>query len=935
MKAYSNRNPLVGQLKKAMPLVAAYAFFLCLAAYAQNNEASNSDVYGSNLDRTALTTFNDGSTDLDIFNPLTTSLTLNHEVSGYVNISNSFNTFSISTTAGGLLTSSNHVSLSVFGGTDLIVSGGSFGGSSVNAASNEWTGAIGGRLSSVSHAEIQDAVFTGQSVENGGTVSGGGPPLPGEASVANASGSTALIVENGTYASISDGTLTGGAAGSASSIETNTWAVGGHGLEIYSSSVVLSNTTVSGGAGGSAGAYGNYTSYATGGHAVLATNSTLVIHSGTFNAGAGGSVNGTDDAGGYALYARNGSSVTNYGGTFNAADDLHSAVIENSDMTTYGGTYSGEGLLSITTGSGHNDLYLHGGNFNGLSFINTSNGTQFVSVSNIAVYADVYMEGGTVEVENYDDTAFQTLKIESGTLTFNQDFVLSGDITLNTTESTVHFSGLTVTNGGTLNTGTGSIITSGDARFATGSGLNLSIITNQAGMLQAASVTFETNSSLTVDASLAGLSSGVTNISIISGALSGFDTNLINAEIIVSANTNAESRTTAVFDPSGSGLSIIFDTLKLSDYWNAAGDFAVLANELENLAPTEMNVIINNLGVKQSSALVEETYFTTMNTFQVAKQGLDAAIGLSLSRGTEFRDQLALPKAPNGLRGPGAETPNDWRFWMKYYGNFYSRSPDGLNPEYDATMHGGLIGMDKSFGRLLIGLAGGMGNYKIDAESSAEQTMNAFQGTVYSTIGFGHSFIDAGLAYGFNDVESSTADPLTLESEFDSHLFSAHLGGGIGFELPRAGTVITPETSIRYTTYKQDGYTESGTAAAPRTFDSFDSDSFVGSLGLNAAMLNSTAMETFAFKIEGRAHWLREFNPEPGDLHYQLVGGANDYTIIYPYLDEDTIRLGVGLTFFNTEKASRKNVLLRLDFDELIGEDFNSHNLSAKAIFAF
>ncbi|MDZ8119785.1 autotransporter domain-containing protein [Pontiella agarivorans] len=933
MKSYSNRNPLAGHQKKAVSL-AACAFFLCLAAVAQNNEASNNEVYGSNIDRTALTTFNDGSTDLDIFNPLTTSLALNHEVSGYVTVSNSFNTFSITAT-GASLASPNTASLSIFGGTNLLITGGTFGAGVLNVASNAWTEAVGGRLSDVKNADIQDAVFTGQSAESDSISTGGAPPLPGASTAANASGSTGLILENATFADISGSTLTGGTAGNASDTGTNTFAIGGTGLSLYSSSAVLSNVTVSGGAGGAAGAYGNYSAFASGGHGIQASNSTVVIHSGTFNAGAAGSVNGTDDAGGYALYARDGSSVTNHGGTFNAAGELHSVVIKNSDLTTYGGTYSGEGLLGVTTGSGTNNLYLSGGNFNGLSFINSSNGTQFVSVSNISVYSEVYMEGGTVEVDNIDNTAFQTLEIENGNMIFNQDFTLSGTLSLNSAASTVNFSELSVADGGTIDAGTGSIVASGNALFATGSILNLSVITNQAGSLQAAGITFETNSSLTVDASLAGLSSGITNISIISGALSGFDTNLMNAEIVVSANTNTESRTTAAFDPSGSGLSIIFDTLKLSDYWNATGDFALLANELEDLAPTEMNVIINNLGAEQSAELVQETYFSTMNTFQVAKQGLDSALGLSLSRGTEFRDQLALPKSAEGPRGPTAEPRNDWRFWMKYYGNFYSRSEEGLNPEYDATMHGGVIGMDKSLGRLLIGLSGGMGNYKIDAENGAEQTMNAFQGTLYSTIGFGHSFIDAGLAYGYNDVDSATADPLTLEGEFDTHLISAHLGGGIGFEFAAIGTVITPEASIRYTTYKQNGYTETGTTAAPRTFDSFDSDSMVGSLGLNAAMLNSTALETFAFKIEGRAHWLREFNPEPGDLNYQLVGGANDYTIVYPYLDEDTIRLGVGLTFFNTKKRSRKNVLLRLDFDELIGEDFNSHNLSAKAIFAF
>lgn len=934
MKSNSNRNLLVGFGKKAMPF-AACAFFLCLTStHAQNNEASNSDVYGSNLDRAAIDTFTAGETDLDIYNPLTTSLTLRHDVSGYVNISNGFSSFSISTTDGSL-TSSNAPSLSVFGGTNLTISGGSFGGSIETLASNEWTGANGGWFSNVANVVIEDASFIGQTIDNEEIDSGGGPPIPGQTTTGNASGSAGLMLEGGTFADISGTTISGGHAGTATEYQTNTFAIGGSGLAMSSSSVVLSNVTVTGGNAGEATSFGEFTAFSFGGDAIAASNSTLTIHSGTFTPGTGGTANGIETSGGAALYAYGGSSVTNHGGTFNGTGDLPAVIIEDSDLTTFGGTYGGAGLLSLTTGTETNQIDLLGGTFNELSFINLSNGVQQVSVSNISIFSEASFIGGTTEVENYDESSLQSVVILDADVTFKQDFSLTGNLFLFSTNSSANFTTLSVANGASVNAGTGSITASGDISLASGSTLNLAVLTNGAGNITAPNVTFETNSTLSVDASLAGFSSGVQTTEVITASITGFDTNAMNAEIIVSVNTNVDSRTSADFSQTGSGLAIIFSTASFADFWGATnGQFGALAVELEALATPEMNIIINNLGSEKSAALVEETYFTTMNTFQVAKQGLDAAVGLALSRGTEFRDQILLPK-DKGPLGPSLNPQNDWRFWMKYYGNFYSRGEDGLNPEYDAIMHGGVLGMDKSFGKLLVGLAGGAGRYSIDTDSNAEQNMNAFQGALYSTVGFGHSYIDAGLAYGYNDVESTTADPFSLKGEFDTHLLSAHLGGGFGFDLEKIGTVLTPEASIRYTAYEQDGYTETGANAVPRTFDSFDSDSLVGTLGLNAAMMNENALEHFAFKIEGRAHWMREFNPEPGELNYQLVGGVNDYTIIYPFLDEDTIRLGVGFTFFNTKERALKNVLLRLDFDELFGEDFNSHNLSAKVIYAF
>lgn len=940
MKSHSNRNlPGRSILKKAMSL-AACAFFLCqTSAQAQNNEASGDDaaaVYGSTTPNlTTISTLNDGTADLNIQFPSTTAITLNRDVMGYVNISNNFSSFTITATGGSLI-ATNAPSLSVVSGSNLTVTAGTFGGNTGDLQTNKWAQAVGGEFSNVQNVVLDGAAFSGQRYEINN--SGGGPPLPGEATSANASGSAGLVLLEGSSVEIIATTLTGGDAGTATQPRSDTFADGGSGLNVFSSSVILSNATVMGGAGGNASSSSSYQATADGGHAIYASNSTVVVRSGTYTGGAAGIANRGPQLGGAGLVAVGGSSITNHSGTFTGGNNAPSLLIRNSDLTTLGGTYTGGGLYSQTTGSGTNTLDLMGGTFSSLSFINgTSNGVQLVAVSNISVSVDVYQDGGTVEIDNFDNTAFQKVIITNqSTMAFNQDFILSGELTLGSQESSALFQGLEIGDSGTANIGLGSIEAAGNVTFKTGSAVNFQVLTNQNGVLTATAVAFETNSTMVVDATLAGYSSGVATSTVINttGGISGFDTNLINAVVQTSVNTNQAGRTTFFgYDTSGNDLSLIFKTATLAEYWGATnGPFGELAQELESLATSEMNIIINNLGAAESGARVEQTYFTTMNTFQAAKQGLDAAVGLSLSRGTEFRDQLLLPK---GSKGPKLDPKNDWRFWLKYYGNFYSKDADGLNPEYDATLHGGVIGMDKSFGNLLFGISGGAGNYRIDADNNAEQSMNAFQGAIYSTYGAGHSYLDLGLAYGFNDVSSQTADPFILEGEFDTHLMSAHLGGGIGFELPTIGTVLTPEAAVRYTLYQQESYTETGTAATPRSFDEFDSDSLVGIIGLNAAMLNTTSLKTFGFKIDGRAHWMREFNPEPGELNYQLVGGANEYAIIYPYLDEDTIRLGFGFTFFNTGRKAMKNVLLRLDFDELFGKDFNSHNLSAKAIWSF
>ena len=946
MKSHSTRNPVVGCGNKVMSL-AAFTFFLSLTASQAQFNRADGNVYGhSNVVLTA-TTINsilDGSSNLDVLFPTTDRINLNHSISGYISISNNFDGFNISSTPLSTVTGTNSFGLMVNGGTNLNITSGVFSGGVTTTTTNDWKSSVGGILIGVHTTQVSNVRFNGGTIETV-DLSTGLPPIPGQTNSAGyeapvAMGTHAMMVIGSTNLTFQDASIfQGGAGKEADSSKQNAYANGGTGLMLQDSSVIISNGTYSGGAGGTATTSGSNKASANGGHGLYASNSVVSIHEGTFTGGAPGTTNTKSGSGGTGLTAIDGSSVTISNGNF-IGISAPAVALRNATLTTYGGTYTSGGLYSETTGSNTSHVNLIGGTFSSLSFINgTSNGTQYIEAnSNLVVSVDVFQNGGTVAINNasnhVSDHAFQQVTILDGSMVFSNDFALTtgGSFTLSNANSMAFFQGLEIQDGGTFDIGLGQFEADGLLDVKDGAILKFKVVTNTWGDITASTATFESNSTIIVDASLAGFGTGTNNITLLttSGGINGDFTNGVVTDVQTTTDTNIIGRTKLDGILVGNDLIFVFNTATLSDHWNATGQLAALAGELDIINDPVMNAIINNMGADASKALVEENYLTTMNTFQIAKQGLDAAVGLALSRGTEFREQQQLPK---GAEGPDEE--NDWRFWAKYYGQFYHRNQQDLNPEYDAIIHGGVIGMDKSYGPLLVGISGGAGNYSINTENDAEQNMNAFQAALYSTIGKNHSYLDAGLAVGFNSVESHTAKPLQMDGEFDTQLLSAYLGGGIGFEFPGIGTVITPEASIRYTAYQQDSYEEKSTVAVPRSFEEFDADSLAGTFGLNAAMLNTSAMESFAFRIEGRAHWIREFNPEPGDISYQLVGGNNDYLIAYPFLDEDTIRLGVGFTFFNTKRNAQENVLLRLDFDELFGEDFNSHNLSAKVIYAF
>jgi len=276
------------------------------------------------------------------------------------------------------------------------------------------------------------------------------------------------------------------------------------------------------------------------------------------------------------------------------------------------------------------------------------------------------------------------------------------------------------------------------------------------------------------------------------------------------------------------------------------------------------------------------------------------------------------------------------RGWGKYYGNYYTRSESGLYPSYESGLHGGVLGIDTSIGNLIVGISGGASRYETVFDNhDARENTTAAHGNLYGTYGAERGYIDAGIAYGQNKVKTRTADPFRLDGSFEAQLANFYLGGEYDLIDTRGGTVFTPETAVQYATYKQDAYTETGTAAVPRVFDEFDADSLLSSIGMNVAMQEKKAMNTFAFQMDGRLHWMHEFNPDPSNINFMLAGGSNAYQMNYPSLDEEIYRIGVGCSFFNTGRRKPKNVVFRVDFDELFGDGFNSHNISAKVTYAF
>ncbi len=913
-RTHSNRHQAAGNTKKVMRHL-AIAFFLCtLSVHAQSNIVTET-AYGTDqyfwATTNSISSMTNGAGDLTVRFSGTSDLTLTHQIAGSIDIQNDFADLTLTATGAtvsnwqGVAGTPKDAVLYIENGTNLTLTGGSYIGiqgtdtNSFPPIPGQGTqyvystnAAMGGYIRNVQTGTISNTRFDGATYA---------------ATEEQIVGTDALEIDTIGSLTISgtNSTFIGGNGGDVYSSSDNTHSAGGTALKITDSAVTISNGTFSGGSSGDAVSDDGF-SLSYGGDGLYATNSALTIHSGTFTGGDAGSA--TTNYGGLGLFAVN-SDITIDGGTFAGG--------------SYG-TATAYSFYSRATANETNKVELSDGTFDQVGF--DGDGVQYLTASGSLIVSDgIVQNGGTLMITNGIDSPFQTTIINAGTMHFANNFTLADH---------------------------GSFYLAGDDSFATfdgsfsnaaGAALWIAIDSASNGLLKAQTVHFESNSTLGIVNNLPALQSGTSVTTEVIKATSGIfvdgtlatTNDLTNKVNIAGLEEGRTGLAGIMLDNNTNNLSLRFATKTLREYWSATGAFATLLDELDDLSGLNSNFLaqIDEIADPDiSGPLVEQTYFTTFNTFQSALQGFQLATGQSSSRNSQFRQQLKL--TPPGAKGPTRN--NELRGWIRYYGQFRQHDSAGLNPKYKTTLHGGMVGIDKSLGNLLLGISGGAGHYTTTYDTDAEERITAFNGSLYGTYGMDSAYIDFGVGYGHNQVDSQTAEPFVLEGEFDAQVFGGHIGAGIDLADETEGMVFTPEISIHYATYEQDAYTETGEAAIPRQIDAFEADSLYSSVGLNLSTQNKQALETFSFQYDVRLHWQHEYNPEPGTMNFQIAGGnGTTYRFEHPLLDEDVFRVGLGASFFNTKRNQPKNVLFRIDYDALLGDGFNAHNLSGKVLYAF
>lgn len=286
------------------------------------------------------------------------------------------------------------------------------------------------------------------------------------------------------------------------------------------------------------------------------------------------------------------------------------------------------------------------------------------------------------------------------------------------------------------------------------------------------------------------------------------------------------------------------------------------------------------------------------------------------------------------------EIPSAWQAWGRGYGSYFDQGETDGFGGYEATIGGGAFGVDKRFDHMLLGLGGGYAKTDLTGEWGSNGEADTVYGTVYTIMAAERAFLEFNANYAFNDVETKDSNVTQYEGEYDAYSVGMYVGGGVG--IPVFGSVLlTPEASMLASYYDRESYTETSPVPAPGAYpdllwDDYDQWSYLGSLGATLSMIGQ--IDSFnlemGFQPEIRAHWLHEFNAEMDDdaLVMDPGGIATPLGVALQAREEDLVKLGAGVRF---SKWGSDTLELGLDFDVVLGEDYEAYVGSAKLLHRF
>jgi len=500
---------------------------------------------------------------------------------------------------------------------------------------------------------------------------------------------------------------------------------------------------------------------------------------------------------------------------------------------------------------------------------------------------------------------------------------------------------LSVHNGATLSFASGGYASASNYYQDASSVFAFASVTNSAASPALLVVTnaaeFEGGATLHYTGTISGLERGVV-----------YTNRLVSADtLIVNGVTNATGSDLDALTLMGLGSLLSIDLVAMDDdllaiisrmsLADSAGfedgtDMAGVSDAIDRLADdgnTLAQNMINTLSQTDSAtqnATLSQLYDRHAPTYAHTKGMLDAF--------RQVRSQGVMPTAmlPAGAMGPhlyGSQS----QVWAKGYGSWGQRDAVDSFSDYDQSVYGALLGMDKSYGELMAGLAGGMAISDISQDDGDSSEATTGYGILYASVGTVSWFGDINLGYGHSKIEDQSGTMFNTSAEYTADQLGFYLGGGKEMVFSDDRLFITPSAAMSGAYYLQGGYTEHSTTAVPRSVDEYDYLSYRSELGLKT--LYTYELKRTILMPEVHVNWLHEFNADEQRIGYSLVGDSGRYSFGLPAPVEDLYEVGALLSWWKNLGGNGKFHEWALGVDSRFGDGYMETTASLRLLSRF
>ena len=293
----------------------------------------------------------------------------------------------------------------------------------------------------------------------------------------------------------------------------------------------------------------------------------------------------------------------------------------------------------------------------------------------------------------------------------------------------------------------------------------------------------------------------------------------------------------------------------------------------------------------------------------------------------------SMRNAEEGASLAGVRLPESWQIWGEGFGSTAHQDTVDKIAGYDVGTGGAMLGIDKRFNNMMIGIAGGFSQSSVNGNEGNDARIDTLNLIGYLSAYIENAYMDLNVNYAMNNVDTEF-NGLRYTGNYDANALGFYVGGGYGIAL-NDWLMLTPEASFLGTYYSRDSYDEKSAIGLPtKQYDTYDQFSSVGTIGATLTMIRKIDLgshEVF-MQPEVRAHLVHDFNADMDPETYRFLGGATVVETPLIETEDNLFKIGAGIRLSEWNNSSTE---VGLDVDGLFADGYNAYMISGKITHRF